>query len=134
MQSSNRVQVVQIIPQSGPLLCAVTAVTALLRFVPASIHFPLFVTPKPCGLVIFTSLMLSSTQSKVLVSLNFNPALCGFHSFRRLSVSWAANHGVPLDELKAHGGWSSSALHVYLKNTPKTAASVPNTFKSQRST
>ena len=86
----------------------------------------LLLLSKPCGFIILTSSMVSSTLSKLLMSLNLNPASQHFHSFRRSGV-WAAYHGVTLDALKAQE--ASSAIHVYLKNTPKIAASVAHAFK-----
>ena len=108
MQSSHSHQIVQI-----PLLplfpiCPTSALKDLLAFVPASKNSPLFLIPKPSGLVILTSPMISSILSSLLRSLHLNPSCYRFHSFRRSAVSWAADHNVPLQNLQAHGGWASS--------------------------
>ena len=129
MQSSNSHQVVQIPSLSSSPLCPVSALQALLAFIPAPPSSPLFLLPLPSGLSILTSSMVSSTLSRIIRSLGLNPASYGFHAFRRSAVSWAADHNVPLQNLKAHGGWSSSAINHYFKHTPKASSTVATTFQ-----
>ena len=119
MQASNKVHVVQIPSLPSSPLCPVKAIKNLLAFVPASKHYPLFLIPKASGLSILTPSMLSSTLSRLLQSLKLDPSAYGFHCFRRSRVSWAADHNVSLEKLKAHGGWASSAIQVYLKTLQK---------------
>ena len=127
MQSSSKYQVIQIPFLKNSPLCPVSAIKALLASFPAHKSSPLFLIPRPSGLSILTSPMISRSLSKILLSLGLNPANFGFHSFRRSGVSWAADHNVPLQNLKAHGGWSSSA--IYLKHTPKASSTVAYTFQ-----
>ena len=125
MQAANAHQVVQI---PSPL-CPVSALKSLLHAVPASSSSPLFLLPLPSDLSILTAPMVSATFSKIITSLHLNPAHFGFHAFRRSAVSWAADHNVPLQNLKAHGGWSSSAINHYFKHTPKASSTVATTFQ-----
>ena len=129
MQSSSSHQVVQIPTLHPSPLCPVAALKALLRFVPVSSSSPLFLLPLPSGLSILTSSMVSSTLSRIVLSLGLNPSNYGFHAFRRSAVSWAADHNVSLQNLKAHGGWASSAINHYLKHTPKASSTVASTFQ-----
>ena len=129
MQSSSKHQVIQIPLIRNSPLCPVSALKVLLQSTPAPKSAPLFLLPRPSGLSVLTSPMLSSSLSNLLSSLGLNPAHYGFHSFRRSGVSWAADHNVPLQNLKAHGGWSSSAINCHLKHTPKAASTVASTFQ-----
>ena len=90
-----------------------------------------------CGPSFFSPIsapMISSTLSRILTSLDLDPSHFGFHAFRRAAVSWAADHDVPLQNLKAHGGWSSYAIHTYLKFTPKASSTVATTFQQHFTT
>ena len=129
MQSSSKHQVIQIPLIRNSPLCPVSALKVLLQSTPAPKSAPLFLLPRASGLSVLTSPMISSSLSNLLSSLGLNPAHYGFHSFRRSGVSWAADHNVPLQNLKAHGGWSSSAINCYLKHTPKAASTVASTFQ-----
>ena len=103
MQAANAHQVVQIPSLPSSPLCPVSALKSLLHAVPASSSSPLFLLPLPSGLSILTAPMVSATFSKIITSLHLNPAHFGFHAFRHSAVSWAADHNVPLQNLKAHG-------------------------------
>ena len=115
-------------PLPSPLF-PVSALKAILAFVPASASSPFFLLSYPTGLVILISSMVSSILTRIIRSLSLNPANYGFHAFRRSAVSWAADHNVPLQNLKAHGGWSSSAINHYFKHTPKASSTVATTFQ-----
>ena len=112
MQACHSHQVVQIPTLPSSPLCPVSAIRVLLASVNARKTDPLFLIPKPTGLTILTSPMISANLAKLLTSLHLNPSHYGFHYFRSSAVSWAADHIVPLQNLKAHGGWSSSAIMV----------------------
>ena len=90
---------------------------------------PFFLLPLPSGFSALTAPMISSCLSKIITGLGLNPSHFGFHSFRRSGVSWAADHHVPLQNLKAHGGWSSSAINFYLTHTPLASSTVATTFQ-----
>ena len=72
MQSSDKVHVVQVPSLPSSPLCLVQALKNLLIFVPASKHSPL---PKPSGLYVLTSSMISATLSRFLLSLKLDPQL-----------------------------------------------------------
>ena len=127
MQSSSKHQVVQIPSLPASPLCPVRALKFLLSSIPGSPSSPLFVSPPSLSPI--SAPMVSATLSRLLLSLKLDPSHFGFHAFRRSAVSWAADHDVPLQNLKAHGGWSSNAIHTYLKFTPKASATVATTFQ-----
>ena len=81
-----------------------------------------------------SSPMVRATLSGVLTLLKLDPSHFGFHAFRRSAVSWAVDHDVPLQNLKAHGGWSSNVIHTYLRVTPKASSTVANTFQQHLTT
>ena len=89
----------------------------------------LFLFPHPSGLTVLTAPMISSCLSKIIMGLGLNLSHFRFHSFKRSGVSWAADHNVPLQNLKAHGGWSSSAINCYLTHTPLASSTVATTFQ-----
>ena len=127
MQSSSKHQVVQIPSLPSSPLCPVSAFKVLLASTPGPSSSPLFVSPPSFSPI--SAPMVSATLSRILTSLNLDPSHYGFHAFRRSAVSWAADHDVPLQNLKAHGGWSSNAIHAYLKFTPKASSTVATTFQ-----
>ena len=130
MQGSNKHQVVQLSSLSASPLCPVSAHKKLISTIKVSSSFPLFLFPSPKGNFHISSPMVTSTLSKILISLKLNPAYYGFHALRRSAVSWAVDHNVPLQNLKAHGGWSSNAINAYLKHTPKASSTVATTFQN----
>ena len=134
MQASNKHQVVQIPSLKSSPICPVKALKSLLSFVHAPSDAPLFLLPSSSGHRILTSSMISSTLSKVLLSLGENPSHYGFHTFRRSGVAWAADHDVSLQHLKAHGGWASHAINAYLQHTPIASSKVATTFQSTLTT
>ena len=103
MQSSSKHQVAQIpcLPSSLPL-CPVSVLKVLLSSTPGVPSSPLFVSPPSFSPI--SAPMKSATLSRILTSLNLDPSHYGFHAFRRSVVSWAADHDVPLQNHKAHGG------------------------------
>ena len=134
MQGSSKHQVIQIPALSSSPLCPVSALQCLLSTIKAPPSSPLFLVPSPSGAYPISAPMISATLSRLLSSLKLNPSHFGFHAFRRSAVSWAADHDVPLQNLKAHGGWSSNAIHSYLKHTPRASSTVAHTFQSLLST
>ena len=114
-------------PPSPPLLFALS--------LPSKSSFPLplgFLPPpfaSPSSFSPMSAPMISAILSKIFAALNLDPSHFGFHAFRRPAVSWAANHDVPLQNLKAHGGWSFNTIHAYLKFTPKAFSTVATTFQ-----
>ena len=133
MQGSTKHQVVQIPSLPTSPLCPVRALKTVLSS-PAPSSSPLFTSPPPSPSVPITAPMVTSTLARLLSSMGLNPSYYGFHAFRRSAVSWAADHNVPLQNLKAHGGWSSNAIHTYLNHTPKASSTVASTFQKILST
>ena len=130
MQHANKHQVVQLPLLSPSPLCPVSALKSLISTIRAPPSAPLFLFPSPSGNFPISAPMVSSTLTKILISLKLNPSYYGFHAFRRSAVSWAVDHNVPLQNLKAHGGWSSNAINTYFKHTPKASSTVATTFQN----
>ena len=129
MQAASSHCVVQIPALPTSPICPVAALKALLSYAPASPSSPLFIIPSPSGSSILTAPMLSATLKRLLTALKLNPAHYGFHCFRRSGVSWAVDNGIPIQNLKLHGGWASDAINTYIKETPQASAKIPLTFQ-----
>ena len=129
MQSASSHRVVQIPALPSLPICPVSALSALLSYAPTPPSIPLFIIPSPSGSSILTAPMLSATLKPLLTALKLNHAHYGFHCFRRSGVSWALDNGIPLQNLKLHGGWASDAINTYIKATPQASAKTPITFQ-----
>lgn len=97
---------------SGPI-CPVAAIRRALASVPAGAADPVFISPvtrTPFGAA-YANLMLRAA----LTAVGFAGAqAASFHSLQRSSVQACAKAGLPLDEVKSHGLWRSSAVRSYL--------------------
>ena len=129
MESASRHHIVQIPALPSSPICPAAALKSLLSYAPASLNSPLFIIPSPSGSCILMSPMLSATLRWLQLTLKLNPGHYEFHCFRWSGVTWAVNNGVPLQNLKLHGGWSSAATNTYIKATPQASATVPLTFQ-----
>ena len=67
--------------------------------------------------------------SKVLAYIQLPKGFITFHSFRRSGATYVFNHGVPLENIQSHGGWSSDAVWAYLKQA-NTSHKVARAFQN----
>ena len=134
MQFSSKDQVIQIPLIKGSPMCPVIEIKQLLHSCPAPKSSP----PLPPSQIlrVYCPHLPEDQQLPFSPSLlpGFEPCSLWVHAFRRSGVSWAADHNTPLQNLKAHGRWSSSAINCYLKYTPKAASTVATTFQQEFST
>ena len=72
--------------------------------------------------------------AKVLRHLQIPLYSLSFHSFRRSGASAAFNNDVQLQNIQAHGGWRSSAVWGYLKQTHTASSLVAKSFQKLIST
>ena len=108
-----RIRLLQI---SGSPLCPVAAYQRMINLVRTHHSSPVFITPRPAGLVPFTKHSFVSHFRSCLSSAGI-PVARGFrgHSFRRGAASWAFRCGVPGELIQLYGDWSSDAYKVYLE-------------------
>jgi len=101
---------------SGSPLCPVAAYQRMINLVRTHHSSPVFITPRPAGLVPFTKHSFVSHFRSCLSSAGI-PNARGFHgpSFRRGAASWAFRCGVPGELIQLYGDWSSDAYKVYLE-------------------
>ena len=102
--------------------------TLRLADIPVSSNSPLLLTTSdPRGRVItvpaLRGLLRRAAEVAGLSHCNYTP-----HSLRRGGASFSFRAGVPLDQIKHHGTWRSSAVDRYLLSTPKFDTPVAQAF------
>ena len=109
-------------------LCLVRALSALLSSRKLPPTSPLFANNfSPLTQVIDTH--VRDALRKVLTLLGIPHNGHGFHTFRR-SGAFAFHHNASLQDIMAHGLWRSSAVWLYLQNSPQSISTIPLTFSS----
>lgn len=126
MQDRTSHQVVQIPIVSNKILCPIAALQTYFAKCPAGVTAPMFCHP-------ITKLPLIQSTIRhalnlVLCKLNIPKGYITFHSFRRSGATFAFNKHVPLEDIKVHGGWRSSAVWAYLKQASTTSNRVALAF------
>ena len=110
-------------------LCPVKALAALLSSRNLPPTAPLFANNfSPFTQVIDTH--VRDALRKVLTLLAIPSNGHGFHTFRRSGATFAFHHNASLQDIMAHGLWRSSAVWLYLQNSPQSLSSIPLTFTS----
>ena len=127
MQKSGQMQVVQVPKLQDRLICPVRALRAIVSKHKNQEDKPLFTNS--LGQVIPAYRMRLELKGAIRV-MGWATEGLGYHTLRRSGASWAFDHGINLDHLKAHGGWRSDAVWKYLIKTPSAAAKVAHTFKA----
>ena len=110
-------------------LCPVRALSALLSSRKLPPTAPLFANNvSPFTQVIDTH--VRDSLRKILTMLGIPPNGHGFHTFRRSGATVAFHHNASLQDIMAHGLWRSSAVWLYLQNSPQSLSTIPRTFTS----
>jgi integrase len=110
----------------GSLMCPVNALNALNKQFPIHHNKPLFAYMVQ-GKVKYVS------RSKIQNLLNLAAKKCNlqqsitFHALRRSAASLAFQAGIPLEQIKAQGCWSSEAIWSYIASSAK-AVLLPQFF------
>ena len=109
-------------------LCPIAAITRLLHTYPGSDNDPLFRIYSKQHLAVLTDSLARKHLKKISQILHLDPHLT-FHTFRRAASTWAFQHGVPLEHIKAHGTWKSDAVWTYLQASHTAASPVSSAFR-----
>ena len=120
LQTRDKFHIVQIPSLDNPLLCPVLALSTYFQQCRVDANAFQCVTQGKirCALAI------------ILTQLNIPLHFISFHSFRRSGATAAFNANVKLQNIQAHGGWRSSAVWAYLKNTKTASAAEAKSFQS----
>jgi hypothetical protein len=110
----------------GSPLCPVKAFRLMCTVLPASApHTPLLICTTHTNRCKVVTTRLLARQFKTLITqLRLNPKTYTLHSLRKGGASLAHSMGVPLEHIKSHGTWSSSAVWTYLKPSSSQRSSV----------
>ena len=130
MQSSSDFRVVYIAKLRNATVCPVKALQSMIRTMNLKRVDPLFMVNEKGDRKILTAFKVCSILAQTVRSMGLYPQEFGFHAFRRSGASFAFNANVPLEYIKVHGHWKSNAVWTYLKNAPKVAAVVADTFQN----
>ena len=127
----NRKQAVTIpLPDLGnSLLCPISALSNMVKLVPADSNDPLFLVPRTSRIVPLTDSVARKHLKQISSLLQFNTSLT-FHDFRRAGAKWAFQHGVPLEHIMKHGTWKSDAVWSYLSSSTSIASPVSLAFQA----
>ena len=98
----------------------------MLQVLPGDTNAPLFSINQKGKFVTLTD-SVTRKHLKALAALLKFPHLT-FHMFRKGGTTWAFQHGVSLQDIMAHGTWSSQAIWKYIKTVPSATSPVANSF------
>ena len=101
-------------------LCPIMALKALLSIFPAGNNSPLFQIKNHGKWCPLTDSKVRYHLKLVLKRLGLDPNSLSFHSFRRSGASYVFNNHVRLQDIKAHGTWTSDSVRRYLIQDPAT--------------
>ena len=104
-------------------LCPVNALKNMYALYPAAKNDPLFVVSMSTPVVPLSDSTARKHLQKVSSSLHINPSLT-FHTFRRSGTTWAFQNGVHIQDIMAHGTWSSDTVWRYIKSIPSSSTPV----------
>ena len=110
-------------------LCPVAALKVMFAAYPAARNDPLFAVSVSSHVVSLSDSTARKHLQRVSVMLNISPALT-FHAFRRSGTTWAFQNGVPIQDIMAHGTWSSDSVLKYIKSVPSSSSPVSRAFQS----
>ena len=98
----------------GAALYPVAAMKAMFNTNPLRSNGPLFLIRHAGRTTTLTDSMARKHVELVGTKLH-HPAHLTFHMFIKGGVSWAFQHGVPLQDIMLHGTWSSNAVRRYIR-------------------
>ena len=104
-------------------LCTIVALNRMTWLYPVSDNEPLFVIPRPQGLLPLTDSVARKHLKDISHHLGLSKTLT-FHDFRRAGASWAFQNDVPLEHIMKHGTWRSDAIWSYLSSVPSFKAAL----------
>ena len=92
-------------------ICPVAAFKAYRALVPYSAKNPMFTFPD--GRIV-TKALVRKALKLMLIELKFPPTLLTFHGFRKGGAQLYYDMGLPIEDIKAHGGWASDCVWQYI--------------------
>jgi hypothetical protein len=110
-------------------MCPIATFSALSTTFPVKPHQPLFSFYSGNKLQIFSRAKLQNML--LLKKLKFKNNVT-FHVLRRSAASLAFKAGIPLEQIQAHGCWSSEAIWSYIDASAKSVM-LPRFFASSYS-
>ena len=129
LQDNRSHHLVQLPKLENVYLCPVRALSILLASRKLPSTAPLFANNFPPFTQVIDTHVRDALR-KVLTSLDIPHRGHGFHTFRRSGATFAFHHNASLQDIMAHGLWRSSAVWLYLQNSPQSLSSIPLTFAS----
>lgn len=114
IQFNQRALEIPIAAIPGSKLDPVAAFDQMCRLAPAAGQLPAFLYWKEGSLVSLTHALFTQRLRALLSTLGYRPLSFSGHSFRRGGLSFGFKANVPIELLKAHGDWRSSAYLRYL--------------------
>ena len=128
LQDRREVRTIVVLDLGDSPLCPCTLLKTMLKVVPGNNNAPLFSIYQKGKIVTLTDSVARKHLKALASSLKF-PHLT-FHMFRKGGTTWAFQHGVSLQDIMAHGTWSSQAIWKYIKTVPSATSPVANSFRT----
>ena len=110
-------------------LCPVTALKMLKAIVPGSSTSPLFQIKVKKLWVPLTDSRIRGHFAMVQEKLGIKNRGFSFHSFRRSGASFAFNNNVRIQDIQAHGTWTSDCVWRYICQDSSRSSQVQLSFK-----
>lgn len=110
----NRVFEIPILPVDNSWFCVVSLLKEHFRLFPAHPSSPLFRKRTTTGSTPLQYRELLSFLKSAVTWIGLNPANVGLHSLRRSGAAFLHDLGIPLQDIKSIGDWSSLAVLMYL--------------------
>ena len=113
----------------GSSRCPVTALKTMSALVPGSDNDPLFATHTHDSVLPLTDSMVRKHLKRVVVLFCLQNDGYTFHTFKRSGVSWAYNHGVPMEAIKSQGTSVSDTVWHYIHAHSPTSSALLSAFR-----
>ena len=112
----------RVVLNSSPhsFLCPVRWLNELIRVQHPLESDPLFRIPTPGGLVPMEYTWFNNKLKHLSSLVGLSPVSVSSHSLRHGGASFMASLGSPLMDIRARGGWASSAIFTYLNHSVDT--------------
>ena len=130
LQNNDKICLIKIPFLKDSPLCPVTALQVLLRSTPKGKNLPLFQILNKGSWVPLTESRVRKHFSQVLSHLGLQKSNFTFHSFRRSGATLAFNQNVSLQNIKAHGTWTSDSVWSYISQDADVSDEVAVSFQN----
>ena len=134
LQTKDKIRLIKIPFLQDSPLCPVSALQVLLKSLPGTKNSPLFQILNKSQWVPLTESRVRKHFSPVLQVLDLQNSNYTFHSFRRSGATLAFNQNVSLQNIKAHGTWTSDSVWSYISQDANVSSEVALSFQQALST